>query len=182
MCTNVAPAYFTVPCMLSHYLTLTYATPYTHIQDEDYMYELKGVLVHAGIAQGGHYYSFIKERPNDSKSSVSDNNTANASSTDATTANDGSSSTTSAAVAAAATGKWYRFDDEDVTVFDPGNGFVTANCVTFYVHLFTLTLPFFNHGAHIWSILCSVILVLLYMYVCFVHTACWCNRTLCYHS
>jgi ubiquitin C-terminal hydrolase len=85
------------------------------------MYELKGVLVHAGIAQGGHYYSFIKERPNDSKSTTtttaSDNSsTANASSTDATASD---SSSTSAA--AAATGKWYRFDDEDVTVFDPGN-------------------------------------------------------------
>jgi Ubiquitin carboxyl-terminal hydrolase len=120
------------------------------------MYELKGVLVHAGIAQGGHYYSFIKERPNDSKSSTtaSDSSTANASSSTDATASDSSSSTTSAAAAAAAaaTGKWYRFDDEDVTVFDPGNGFVIVNCVTFYVHLFTLTLPFFNHGV---PILCA---------------------------
>jgi ubiquitin C-terminal hydrolase len=27
----------------------------------DYEYELQGVLVHSGIAQGGHYYSFIRE-------------------------------------------------------------------------------------------------------------------------
>lgn len=27
----------------------------------DYEYELQGVLVHAGVAQGGHYYSFIRD-------------------------------------------------------------------------------------------------------------------------
>jgi ubiquitin carboxyl-terminal hydrolase 9/24 len=52
-------------------------------KDEDYEYKLAGVLVHAGVAQGGHYYSFIKDR------------------------NPGSEE------------KWYRFDDEDVTPFDP---------------------------------------------------------------
>jgi hypothetical protein len=44
-------------------------------------YELQGVLVHAGIAQGGHYYSFIRDNQS----------------------------------------KWYRFDDEEVTAFDPNN-------------------------------------------------------------
>ncbi|GKY93461.1 hypothetical protein MPSEU_000313600 [Mayamaea pseudoterrestris] len=52
---------------------------------KDYEYRLAGVLVHAGVAQGGHYYSFIRER------------------------NEG------------ADDKWYRFDDEDVTPFDPAN-------------------------------------------------------------
>jgi len=55
----------------------------SHLPDEDYEYKLAGVLVHAGVAQGGHYYSFIKDR------------------------NPGSEE------------KWYRFDDEDVTPFDP---------------------------------------------------------------
>ena len=54
--------------------------PLSKLPDEDYEYRLVGVLVHAGVAQGGHYYSFIKDR------------TSN---------------------------KWYRFDDEDVTPFDP---------------------------------------------------------------
>lgn len=27
----------------------------------DYMYILKGVLVHIGSAEGGHYYSFIRD-------------------------------------------------------------------------------------------------------------------------
>jgi ubiquitin carboxyl-terminal hydrolase 9/24 len=53
-----------------------------HLQDEDYEFELAGVLVHAGVAQGGHYYSFIRDRSD---------------------------------------GKWYRFDDEDVTPFDPAS-------------------------------------------------------------
>lgn len=56
--------------------------PLSVLPDEDYEYKLAGVLVHAGVAQGGHYYSFIKDR-------------------------------TSA--------KWYRFDDEDVTPFDPSS-------------------------------------------------------------
>eukprot|EP00537_Pseudo-nitzschia_pungens_P003953 CAMPEP_0172367922 /NCGR_PEP_ID=MMETSP1060-20121228/24635_1 /TAXON_ID=37318 /ORGANISM="Pseudo-nitzschia pungens, Strain cf. cingulata" /LENGTH=3187 /DNA_ID=CAMNT_0013092347 /DNA_START=34 /DNA_END=9597 /DNA_ORIENTATION=- len=55
----------------------------SHLPDEDYEYKLAGVLVHAGVAQGGHYYSFINDR------------------------NPGSED------------KWYRFDDEDVTAFDP---------------------------------------------------------------
>lgn len=50
---------------------------------DDFQYRLVGVLVHAGVAQGGHYYSFIKDR------------------------------------ASGETEKWYRFDDEDVTPFDP---------------------------------------------------------------
>lgn len=54
--------------------------PLSALPDEDYEYRLAGVLVHAGVAQGGHYYSFIKDRT---------------------------------------CAKWYRFDDEDVTPFDP---------------------------------------------------------------
>ena len=54
-----------------------------HLVDEDYEYRLAGVLVHAGVAQGGHYYSFIKDRSPGSEE------------------------------------QWYRFDDEDVTSFDP---------------------------------------------------------------
>lgn len=57
----------------------------SHLPDEDYEYKLAGVLVHAGVAQGGHYYSFIKDR------------------------NPGSEE------------QWYRFDDEDVTPFDPAS-------------------------------------------------------------
>jgi ubiquitin C-terminal hydrolase len=53
------------------------------LPDEDFEYRLAGVLVHAGVAQGGHYYSFIKDREGGSED------------------------------------KWYRFDDEDVTPFDP---------------------------------------------------------------
>lgn len=60
--------------------------PLMSLPDEDYEYKLAGVLVHAGVAQGGHYYSFIKDR------------------TPGTDAD-----------------KWYRFDDEDVTPFDPSS-------------------------------------------------------------
>jgi ubiquitin carboxyl-terminal hydrolase 9/24 len=57
--------------------------PLDALPNEDYEYKLVGVLVHAGVAQGGHYYSFIKERYPGGDA------------------------------------KWYRFDDEDVTPFDP---------------------------------------------------------------
>ena len=33
---------------------------------EEYDYELQGVLVHAGVAQGGHYYSYVKDATSDS--------------------------------------------------------------------------------------------------------------------
>ena len=56
--------------------------PLSALPDEDYEYRLAGVLVHAGVAQGGHYYSFIRDR-----SGTGD--------------------------------KWYRFEDEDVTPFNP---------------------------------------------------------------
>jgi ubiquitin carboxyl-terminal hydrolase 9/24 len=57
--------------------------PLSGLSDEKYEYRLAGVLVHAGVAQGGHYYSFIKDRITGSDE------------------------------------KWYRFDDDDVTPFDP---------------------------------------------------------------
>ena len=59
--------------------------PLSKLPDEDYEYKLAGVLVHAGVAQGGHYYSFIKDRSTGSKD------------------------------------QWYRYDDEDVTPFDPAS-------------------------------------------------------------
>eukprot|EP00547_Thalassionema_nitzschioides_P005510 CAMPEP_0194205836 /NCGR_PEP_ID=MMETSP0156-20130528/5031_1 /TAXON_ID=33649 /ORGANISM="Thalassionema nitzschioides, Strain L26-B" /LENGTH=3092 /DNA_ID=CAMNT_0038932219 /DNA_START=10 /DNA_END=9288 /DNA_ORIENTATION=+ len=57
--------------------------PLTFLPDTDYEYKLAGVLVHAGVAQGGHYYSFIKDRGSKGGD------------------------------------KWYKFDDEDVSPFDP---------------------------------------------------------------
>ena len=60
--------------------------PLSSLPDEDYEYKLVGVLVHAGVAQGGHYYSFIKDR---------------------------------SPVHGEEVDKWYRFDDEDVSHFDP---------------------------------------------------------------
>ncbi|GLD98477.1 hypothetical protein PINS_up007174 [Pythium insidiosum] len=55
--------------------------------DEDFEYRLKGILVHSGVAQGGHYYSFIFDHVSE---------------------------------------KWFKYDDEDVTPFDPSN--IEAEC------------------------------------------------------
>lgn len=61
--------------------------PLKMLSDEDYEYRLAGVLVHHGVAQGGHYYSFIRDRTHFSEKED----------------------------------QWYRFDDEEVTPFDPSN-------------------------------------------------------------
>lgn len=62
-------------------LQLEYDPQGQSIDPVDYEYELGGILVHAGIAQGGHYYSFIKDI-------------------------DGSD-------------RWYRFEDDEVSQFNP---------------------------------------------------------------
>lgn len=49
------------------------------------VFELVGILVHAGTAESGHYYSYIRERP----------------------------------TAEAALPKWFEFNDDTVTYFDP---------------------------------------------------------------
>ena len=41
--------------------SLQYEADGTELDPSDYEYELQGVLVHAGVAQGGHYYSFIRD-------------------------------------------------------------------------------------------------------------------------
>lgn len=55
--------------------------------DPNFEYRLKGILVHSGVAQGGHYYSFIYDNVQE---------------------------------------KWFKFDDEDVSPFDPAN--IEAEC------------------------------------------------------
>jgi ubiquitin C-terminal hydrolase len=44
--------------------TIEYEESYVEPDPADFDYELQGVLVHSGVAQGGHYYSFIKD-PNE---------------------------------------------------------------------------------------------------------------------
>jgi ubiquitin C-terminal hydrolase len=55
---------------------------------ENYEYELQGVLVHAGVAQGGHYYSYACQKNEEKGGDEEDE-------------------------------KWFRFDDEDVSAFNP---------------------------------------------------------------
>ena len=70
----------------------------TELDPLDFEYELQGVLVHAGIAQGGHYYSFI---------------------CDTDTVNDPSipSSVDHGETIGSSEKRWYRFEDEDVSHF-----------------------------------------------------------------
>ena len=56
-------------------------------------YELVGVLVHRGTAQDGHYYSFAKDR--------------------------GECACDEACTRIGGSNKWFRFDDSNVTPFDP---------------------------------------------------------------
>lgn len=43
------------------HISVEYEETENNLDIEDYDYELQGVLVHAGVAQGGHYYSYIKD-------------------------------------------------------------------------------------------------------------------------
>jgi hypothetical protein len=45
-----------------------------NLPDNYYKYKLKGVVVHYGTADGGHYYSYIKERGNDKWYEFNDTN------------------------------------------------------------------------------------------------------------
>jgi hypothetical protein len=67
---------------------LAYDEELMQLDDSDYEYDLYGVLVHSGVAQGGHYYSFIRDRDSPDK--------------------------------------WCRYEDEDVTPFNPDH--IPANC------------------------------------------------------
>lgn len=64
--------------------------------EEDYLYELIGVTVHTGTAEGGHYYSFIRER-----------NAICSSDGDAVDVDDTQNKS-----------KWYLFNDTEVKPFD----------------------------------------------------------------
>ena len=84
----------------------------------DFEYELQGVLVHAGIAQGGHYYSFICDTDSGTTGcagSNENNGSSGSSGSSGTTGNIGSLN----GVNASGEKTWYRFDDEDVSHFSP---------------------------------------------------------------
>ena len=107
------------------------------------LYRLRGVVVHAGVAQGGHYYSFIRQDSGSSDASAgaastASNSSAGANSDGALAAAGGEQSATSAVPnqeSAAAESKgggssgggskaappevWYKFDDDRVSPFDP---------------------------------------------------------------
>ena len=78
-----------------------------------YEYELIGVTVHTGTADGGHYYAFIRDRSNNSASDVKCKQEK------ADTVN-GISAT------GANTDKWYSFNDAEVKPFDPAQ--IAAEC------------------------------------------------------
>eukprot|EP01029_Cantina_marsupialis_P022610 TRINITY_DN5523_c0_g1_i1.p1 TRINITY_DN5523_c0_g1~~TRINITY_DN5523_c0_g1_i1.p1 ORF type:complete len:1765 (-),score=588.41 TRINITY_DN5523_c0_g1_i1:169-5421(-) len=44
------------------------------LNDPDYAYDLCGMIIHLGVAQGGHYYSIIKDRTNDQWYKFDDDN------------------------------------------------------------------------------------------------------------
>ena len=87
------------------------------LPDEEYEYKLAGVIIHAGVAQGGHYYSYIKDRTR-----------RNGESGDACTSADDNTGVDGVADVDNCNEdvKWYRFDDEDVTPFDPSS--IEAEC------------------------------------------------------
>lgn len=73
-------------------------------EDGDGDYELVGALVHRGTAQDGHYYSFIKDRGDCAA--------------DGDAHSPGASAPASVSGRVNGSGKWFRFDDANVTPFD----------------------------------------------------------------
>lgn len=113
---------------------------------ESWIYELVGVVVHTGILEGGHYYSFIRERGKNAEFLRSQrNNLVNTATSEALLAPTGALSTlpsgtfaetmptergstfTSDSGGALDAGYgWFRFDDEKVTEWNPAN--LAAEC------------------------------------------------------
>jgi len=83
------------------------------LDPDDFDYELQGVLVHAGIAQGGHYYSFISDIHGQTPAGTGTGTGAGAG------AVAGAEAVAAAAAVAPRDNKWFRFDDEDVSHFKP---------------------------------------------------------------
>lgn len=71
--------------------------------NENYEYELIGVTVHTGTADGGHYYSFIKERNGNNTGTVIPNMSFGGSRE-----------------------KWLLFNDAEVKPFDPAQ--IASEC------------------------------------------------------
>ncbi|MAD56216.1 MAG: hypothetical protein CL974_01575 [Euryarchaeota archaeon] len=89
------------------------------LDDADFEYVLQGVLVHSGIAQGGHYYSYarnIASLQEDSDQSVnkSESSPVARSSSSIETNPSGISNTNNDSNEP----QWYLFDDEEVATFD----------------------------------------------------------------
>mmetsp|Transcript_24439 Transcript_24439/g.56365 ORF Transcript_24439/g.56365 Transcript_24439/m.56365 type:complete len:3222 (+) Transcript_24439:123-9788(+) len=74
----------------------------SELEDEDFMYELRGVLIHSGVAQSGHYYAFVRERESADDVSVESAGGVSAE------AGDGGGGG----------GQWFRFDDDEVSEWD----------------------------------------------------------------
>jgi len=83
--------------------------------EEDYIYELIGVTVHTGTAEGGHYYSFIRER-NQNQENCSNNN--NNDGLDENSIETNTTSNTSGNSSSSTKAKWYLFNDAEVKPFD----------------------------------------------------------------
>ena len=89
--------------------------------DDEFVYELQGVLAHSGVAQGGHYYSFIKERTSESVSESSQHNNDGEGGGETKSSSTSSSlpSSSSSSPSSPAGDRWFRFDDDRVTPWDP---------------------------------------------------------------
>jgi len=93
----------------------------------DFEYQLQGVLVHMGIAQGGHYYSFIRDCSGSATTSTSDSGMFTCNRIEEASAATGVGSSPGSGFEHIPTEsnnpsephKWYRFDDDEVTDFNP---------------------------------------------------------------
>ena len=88
------------------------------LDDTDFEYVLQGVLVHSGIAQGGHYYSYARNiaslQEDSDQSTLNDDSSPVARGTNSAEANTSGLSNNIDSHEP----QWYLFDDEEVAMFD----------------------------------------------------------------
>jgi hypothetical protein len=88
-----------------------------------YQYQLVGVVVHSGISEGGHYYSYIRDRiPNQKSNKVEceqeNNSTEKRSSSELKQSPD---FLIPISFPPSSSAQWYHFNDSEVKVYDINN-------------------------------------------------------------
>jgi hypothetical protein len=96
----------------------TGAPPTAPVDQTPYQFELVGIVVHTGSAEGGHYYSFIRERLPTGAAGAAAGKPATKSAAPSPSASSSSSSSSSPS-SSSSSDVWFEFNDSEVRPFSP---------------------------------------------------------------